>query len=313
MTFVLADGTVIDTAAPGRGARPSPRPPPSSPRGCCRSATSCCADDELRGARRRQVRDQEHDRLPPVRVPRRRRPRWRSSGGCVDRLGGNARVPRRGRVRDASRCSPARRSSLAATSRTSTRPSEVVPALVAAGASATELMVAPTLIAAAWNMPGTPEAWKELPARVRRAAGRVPRRPRATSSTNPRRRRCDPGRRARLLEAAPLHPRAGARSACCGTSARGCRACLAAMRAAGRAADHRGRVRAPRARRRGGQGPAGAARPPRLPAGRRRPRLRRQPALPADAELRRAGRPRALRRLHARAGRADRRTPTTAP
>ncbi len=39
----------------------------------------------------------------------------------------------------------------------------VVPALVAAGASATELMVAPTLIAAAWNMPGTPAAWKELP------------------------------------------------------------------------------------------------------------------------------------------------------
>ncbi len=38
-----------------------------------------------------------------------------------------------------------------------------VPALVAAGASATELMVAPTLIAAAWNMPGTPERWKELP------------------------------------------------------------------------------------------------------------------------------------------------------
>ena len=38
-----------------------------------------------------------------------------------------------------------------------------VPELVAAGASATELMVAPTLIAAAWNMPGTPESWKELP------------------------------------------------------------------------------------------------------------------------------------------------------
>jgi D-lactate dehydrogenase len=35
--------------------------------------------------------------------------------------------------------------------------------LVGAGASATELMVAPTLIAAAWNMPGTPERWKELP------------------------------------------------------------------------------------------------------------------------------------------------------
>jgi D-lactate dehydrogenase len=38
-----------------------------------------------------------------------------------------------------------------------------VPALVDAGATATELMVAPTLIAAAWNMPGTPERWKELP------------------------------------------------------------------------------------------------------------------------------------------------------
>jgi D-lactate dehydrogenase len=35
--------------------------------------------------------------------------------------------------------------------------------LVDAGATATELMVAPTLIAAAYNMPGTPELWKELP------------------------------------------------------------------------------------------------------------------------------------------------------
>ena len=39
---------------------------------------------------------------------------------------------------------------------------EAVPELVASGASATELMVAPTLIAAAWNMPGTPERWKQL-------------------------------------------------------------------------------------------------------------------------------------------------------
>jgi len=40
---------------------------------------------------------------------------------------------------------------------------EAVGELVAAGATATELMVAPTLIAAAFNMPGTPEAWKTLP------------------------------------------------------------------------------------------------------------------------------------------------------
>jgi D-lactate dehydrogenase len=40
---------------------------------------------------------------------------------------------------------------------------EVVPELVAAGATATELMVAPTLIAASYNMPGTPERWQSLP------------------------------------------------------------------------------------------------------------------------------------------------------
>lgn len=40
---------------------------------------------------------------------------------------------------------------------------DAVEALVAAGATATELMVAPTLIAAAYNMPGTPEPWKQLP------------------------------------------------------------------------------------------------------------------------------------------------------
>ena len=40
---------------------------------------------------------------------------------------------------------------------------EPVPGLVAAGASAVELMVAPALIAAADALPGTPELWRELP------------------------------------------------------------------------------------------------------------------------------------------------------
>jgi D-lactate dehydrogenase len=40
---------------------------------------------------------------------------------------------------------------------------EPVPELVAAGASAVELMVAPALITAAHTLPGTPEHWKELP------------------------------------------------------------------------------------------------------------------------------------------------------
>src|SRR3954451_18922088 len=41
--------------------------------------------------------------------------------------------------------------------------SKPVPALVEAGATAVELMVNPTLIAAAWSLPGVPEAWRELP------------------------------------------------------------------------------------------------------------------------------------------------------
>jgi D-lactate dehydrogenase len=40
---------------------------------------------------------------------------------------------------------------------------EPVPELVAAGSRATELMIAPALMVAAHNMPGTPEHWKELP------------------------------------------------------------------------------------------------------------------------------------------------------
>ena len=66
--------------------------------------------------------------------------------------------------------------------------------LVDAGATATELMVAPTLIAAAWNMPGTPESVEGAAADRRGTAHRVPRR-------DPRRARparggggCDPSR-----------------------------------------------------------------------------------------------------------------------
>jgi len=40
---------------------------------------------------------------------------------------------------------------------------EAVPALVAEGTTATELLVATTLIAAGWNFPGALDAWKELP------------------------------------------------------------------------------------------------------------------------------------------------------
>jgi D-lactate dehydrogenase len=40
---------------------------------------------------------------------------------------------------------------------------EPVPELVAAGATAVEMMVAPALIAASYSIPGTPEHWRELP------------------------------------------------------------------------------------------------------------------------------------------------------
>src|SRR5204862_8238247 len=40
---------------------------------------------------------------------------------------------------------------------------DLVPELVAAGASAVELMVAPALIAAGYNTPGTPAEWQQLP------------------------------------------------------------------------------------------------------------------------------------------------------
>ena len=101
---------------------------------------------------------------------------------------------------------------------------DAVDALVGAGASATELMVAPTLIAAAYNMPGTPEAWRELPPtsaalliefradepeELVRSRGRGDRDPRA-------------GDRSLARPGSPGRPR---RSRCCGASARGCKVC----------------------------------------------------------------------------------------
>ena len=70
--------------------------------------------------------------------------------------------------------------------------------LVDAGATAVELMVAPALITAAWNMVGAPEEWKELPpesavllvefgAETRRGARRPRRQGRARSSPPTRR------------------------------------------------------------------------------------------------------------------------------
>ena len=154
-------------------------------------------------------------------------------------------------------------------SRTSTPPPTPSAPLVAAGATATELMVAPTLIAAAWNMPGTPEAWKELPP----ASAALLVEFRAETPTEldapEARRRCEILRRARAADRArrALLPRAASEIEMLWRVREGMQGLLAAMRAARACThDHRGRLRAARAGRRGRQGPPGAARRARLPA-----------------------------------------------
>ena len=119
MKLVLASGTVIDTAAPGCGAASSPSAEPELAAGLAEIRDELRADAELSRARPAQVRDQEHDGLPPLRVPRRRR----AAGDLPParrRLGGHAGVHRRGRPSRPSRCRATRRSP-GFTSPTSTR------------------------------------------------------------------------------------------------------------------------------------------------------------------------------------------------
>ena len=160
MTLVLASGTVIDTAAPDAEQRFAAAEPELA-RGLLEIRDELRADDELARARPAQVRDQEHHRLPAVRVPRRRH----AARDLPPAASSARRARSRSSPRRCSRRVPSRAHTTIAwlhfpTSRP--RPSRS-PALVAAGARAAELMVAPALIAAACNMPGTPEYWKELP------------------------------------------------------------------------------------------------------------------------------------------------------
>ena len=96
-------------------------------------------------------------------------------------------------------------------------------------------MVAPTLIAAAYNMPGTPERWKELPPDLRRAAGRVPRRRRRRRSTSPSAPRSRSSPAEPLIERAALHAASATEIEMLWRVREGMQGLLAAMRPPGRA------------------------------------------------------------------------------
>ena len=284
LTFVLASGTVIDTAGRGRRARFAEAEPELA-------AGLAEIRDEIRRRRRAeradpaQVRDQEHDRLPALRVPRRREPLEifrRLLVGSEGTLGFIAEavfetVPQPRRTTALVASLPERRRGARAGRRARRRRS--------AGGRADGRARADRR---RHNIRGTPEYWKELDpfsaallvefggddedelaaaeARGRRGA----RGPRADPRAGlPPRRGDDRG----LLAGARGHARAGRQDA-----------------GPGDGADRRGRLRAAGADRRDGQGPPGAAHRARLPARGRRPRVGREPALHAHAGLRQAAR-----------------------
>ena len=303
LTFVLPSGTTIDTAAPGAAERFAAAEPELAA-GLAAIRDEIRADAELSERIRRKfaIKNTTGYRLcafldadEPLEIFRR----------LARRLRGHARLRRRGRLRDGA-AAGARRPPPGSTSPASTRRSPRSATWSTAGATAVELMVAPALITAAWNMVGAPRGVERAAARVGGAAGRVRRRRPsaeldaqvAEAERDPRRPRDDPPDR--------LHPRAGGDRARL-AGARGPARADRPAAPAGHGADRRGRLRAAGADRRGRPRPAGAARRARLPARRRRPRLRREPPLHAHPGLRQAGGPRALRGLHGEPGRADRR------
>jgi len=161
LTFVLANGAVIDTAAPGAEARFAAAAPELA-RGLLQIREELRADQQLCGriARKFQIKNTTGYRLcafldanTPLTIF------WRLLVGSEGTLAFLAEA--------VFETVPLGRHTTVALALFADIDAAVgaVPALVEAGATATELMVAPTLIAAAWNMPGTPERWKELPPR----------------------------------------------------------------------------------------------------------------------------------------------------
>ena len=263
LTFVLASGTVIDTAAPDAEQPLRARPSPSSPPASREIRDEIRADAELSERIRRKFEiknttgyrlcafldaDDPARDLPPA----------------AGRLRGHAR---RSSPRRCSRPCPSRRRrpSPGSTSRASTRPLEPVPDLVAAGATRGR----------ADGRAGADRRGAQHPRHARVLEGARPeRRPRCWSSSAPTTRPSSTAAEARAAEVL-AEPRADPRAGL-SPRRRGDRGRLAGARGAARAgrpaapardgADHRGRLRAAGADRRVGQGHPGAARRARLPA-----------------------------------------------
>jgi D-lactate dehydrogenase len=159
MTLVLASGTVIDTAAPDAEASFAAAEPELA-RGLSELRAELLADEELaqRVRRKYEIKNVTGYRLcafldaeEPLEIFR------RLVVGSEGTLAFIAEAVMR------TRPEPKRTSLAWVHFADIDAAAAVVPALVAAGARATELMVAPALIAAAWNLPGTPLQWRELP------------------------------------------------------------------------------------------------------------------------------------------------------
>jgi D-lactate dehydrogenase len=159
MTLVLASGTVIDTAAPDAEARFATAEPELA-RGLLELREQLLADDALaqRVRRKYEIKNVTGYRLcalldadTPLEIFR------RLVVGSEGTLAFIAEAVMR------TRPEPAHTTLAWAHFANIDAAAAAVPELVAAGARATELLGAPALIAAAWNMPGTPEHWRELP------------------------------------------------------------------------------------------------------------------------------------------------------
>ena len=159
MTLVLASGTVIDTAAPGAEQRFAAAEPELA-RGLLELREELLADASLseRVRRKYEIKNVTGYRLcalldadTPLGIFR------RLIVGSEGTLAFIAEAVMR--TRPEPPCTTLAWAHFASIDDAAA----AVPALVSAGARATELMVAPALIAAAWNMSGTPEEWRELP------------------------------------------------------------------------------------------------------------------------------------------------------